>query len=498
MYKTFYLFSIILATTFSYSQFKSDFMISDSGTNPIFKFDENGKIHMVWGNTQKRDRSAQYSAFDSLGNVVYQSRKISSVINVGNPSLSINKDLVACVWEDRVSLDLTIFSTYMKGKILKNGIDFSSEVEFDDNNIVVTDAYRRGAEIVWLNDSLLFAVWFGDGTRSFSVGYSDIYFHKLKFPPLQTTHPLDTIFNDSKIKISETKQSLIKHSSGSGYLVIWVEKDSVGKWKIGGNNYDDSLKAISNKMVFVAFDTLEYNSISKPSVMHKKNGNIIIVWEKDTTNYKSNIYFQEFSEQGTPVGVIQKANELLATGGSEVSSDIDSEGNSIIVWENEADLIAQRYSSNMVKIGSNFRINKIQTGENIYSCVKLRNRKIYSVWTKFVDISPNIWMNILDFDNPTSVINETINGPQSFSLSQNYPNPFNPSTIIAFSIPQSGNVTLNVFDVLGREVALLVNEVQSAGKYTVQFNGSSLSSGIYFYRLQSGNYVETKKLLLMK
>jgi hypothetical protein len=87
--------------------------------------------------------------------------------------------------------------------------------------------------------------------------------------------------------------------------------------------------------------------------------------------------------------------------------------------------------------------------------------------------------------------------PSSFSLSQNYPNPFNPSTMIKYSIPTSEFVTLKVFDVLGTEVATLVNEEKPAGGYEVEFNGK-YSSGVYFYKLQVGSFVETKKMVLMR
>ena len=80
----------------------------------------------------------------------------------------------------------------------------------------------------------------------------------------------------------------------------------------------------------------------------------------------------------------------------------------------------------------------------------------------------------------------------------NYPNPFNPTTTIRFSVPTSEFVTLKVYDVLGNEVALLVNEQKSAGSYEVEFSASGLSSGIYFYKIQSGSFVETKKMLLLK
>ncbi|HRJ05566.1 MAG TPA: T9SS type A sorting domain-containing protein, partial [Ignavibacteria bacterium] len=85
-----------------------------------------------------------------------------------------------------------------------------------------------------------------------------------------------------------------------------------------------------------------------------------------------------------------------------------------------------------------------------------------------------------------------------YSLSQNYPNPFNPVTNIKFSIPAAGNVKLVIFDILGREVKTLLNDVKPAGNYVVDFNAAELSSGAYFYRLESGNFVETKKMLLVK
>lgn len=92
--------------------------------------------------------------------------------------------------------------------------------------------------------------------------------------------------------------------------------------------------------------------------------------------------------------------------------------------------------------------------------------------------------------------------PDKFNLSQNYPNPFNPSTKINYDIPFEGKVSLKLFDITGKEVASLVNEVQTAGYYSVTFNGSGLSSGIYFYRLISESngqsYSETKKMNLIK
>jgi hypothetical protein len=86
----------------------------------------------------------------------------------------------------------------------------------------------------------------------------------------------------------------------------------------------------------------------------------------------------------------------------------------------------------------------------------------------------------------------------SFSLNQNYPNPFNPSTAINYSIPIAGTVSLKIYDLLGREIELLVNEFKTAGEHTAAFNGSHLPSGIYFYELKAGNYRAVKKMQLLK
>lgn len=98
---------------------------------------------------------------------------------------------------------------------------------------------------------------------------------------------------------------------------------------------------------------------------------------------------------------------------------------------------------------------------------------------------------------PTSV-NETIQQPSKFYLDQNFPNPFNPETNIAYQLPVASQVELKVFNLLGSEIATLVNKQQNAGHYQVKFDASSLSSGMYFYRLKAGNSILTKKMILVR
>ena len=88
--------------------------------------------------------------------------------------------------------------------------------------------------------------------------------------------------------------------------------------------------------------------------------------------------------------------------------------------------------------------------------------------------------------------------PHAFSLSQNYPNPFNPSTTIKYDLPSPCRVNIEIYDILGRRVMTLVDEEQVAGSHQAIWNASDKASGIYFYRIQAGEFVETKKMLLVR
>ena len=115
----------------------------------------------------------------------------------------------------------------------------------------------------------------------------------------------------------------------------------------------------------------------------------------------------------------------------------------------------------------------------------------YSYRLKQIDFNGNF-----EYFNLNNEVNVGI--PTKFELSQNYPNPFNPSTSINFDLPSDGKVSIKLFDMSGKEVAVLVNEVKTAGYYSVNFNASSLSSGVYFYNITADNFTATKKMMLVK
>jgi hypothetical protein len=98
----------------------------------------------------------------------------------------------------------------------------------------------------------------------------------------------------------------------------------------------------------------------------------------------------------------------------------------------------------------------------------------------------------------TEIENAGTTNPLEFSLLQNYPNPFNPVTVINYQLPKTGNVKLSIYDALGKEVNILVNESQNAGNYNIEWNASAYPSGVYIYRLEAGSFVSNKKMILIK
>ncbi|MCU0332195.1 MAG: T9SS type A sorting domain-containing protein, partial [Ignavibacteriaceae bacterium] len=191
-----------------------------------------------------------------------------------------------------------------------------------------------------------------------------------------------------------------------------------------------------------------------------------------------------------------------------------SPSNSLIPGENISPMVVSpdgklwfsNFGSNSTSVyglcwfdGTNFGIfPQQQTGG-------LPHAQIYDIEVKNIQNGYELWIScasrgIAVLKVETSVTNQEDikNTPTDFVLNQNYPNPFNPATTISFSLPSSTFTSLKVYDILGNEVANLVNEEKPAGNYEVRFNASSLTSGTYFYKLQAGSFIETKKMILLK
>jgi hypothetical protein len=138
-----------------------------------------------------------------------------------------------------------------------------------------------------------------------------------------------------------------------------------------------------------------------------------------------------------------------------------------------------------------------------YNVLDTSGLKLVPLMSITIDGKDNVYLSTEESvwrSNPDSVVSvaEIPEVPTEYRLYQKYPNPFNPTTTIKYSVKEAGMVTLTVYDILGKEVTSLVNEIKSQGEYSVVFEGTKLSSGIYFYTMRAGGYVATNKFLLLK
>ena len=167
---------------------------------------------------------------------------------------------------------------------------------------------------------------------------------------------------------------------------------------------------------------------------------------------------------------------IIAITGSGAEYRVASQGLNIYYTANSGTNWSTDYT---VTAGSFYAMQKARTGNTIWAVRS--NGAISRYGSPITGITPI-----------------TENTPVDYKLSQNYPNPFNPTTKISFSLPKSGFVSLKVYDILGKEVANLVNSNMNVGSYSYEFNASNLTSGIYFYKLESNGFMETKKMMLIK
>jgi hypothetical protein len=167
----------------------------------------------------------------------------------------------------------------------------------------------------------------------------------------------------------------------------------------------------------------------------------------------------------------------------------------VIIYRNGVLQSTNPRSINM-PTGTGFRVGGYNNTLNSLSG-KMDEFRVYRRALDTAEISATWNTDIGGCTGPVGITNHN-QTPLVYELKQNYPNPFNPATKIAYALPKSGSVKLVVFDVLGREVAVLVNEYKKSGTYEVDFDASRLSSGVYFYRINAGDFTDTKKMLLIK
>jgi hypothetical protein len=212
-----------------------------------------------------------------------------------------------------------------------------------------------------------------------------------------------------------------------------------------------------------------------------------IIQIKKLSSLGEELWLQEYNSQGDfndiPMALaLDMDNNIYITGAS-----VNSIFKSYVIKLSTAGELKWEYHLNEISYEQLYLWSIIVKDSSLFI-----GGSLYDFLTK-----SNIFIMKLD-QNLSTGINEIYLKSNSYKLNQNFPNPFNPSTKISYEISQRGIVTLKVFDILGNEVAILVNKELPAGEYEVEFSATGLPSGIYFYQLKAGNFIITKKMLLLK
>ncbi len=273
------------------------------------------------------------------------------------------------------------------------------------------------------------------------------------------------------------------YDSSNGNPGIYLKNDingSSGFKRKSADDPDESDLVVFgiNKMIYV-----------NPDNKHKNIYLYQVIDNSENLSNKNVKYFEARNyiiNTGDSVSVSKTTDEdiLLINFGQTTSLDL------LLTYSDTLKSLTFKYDQAIIPANSGLTIKPVW--ENLQN----------SLLTIFIDIGNNgtIDDTLTLVNQVTGIQNDqgSLMAPDTYNLAQNYPNPFNPSTKISWQLPVGSHQSIKVYDVLGNEVATLVDEYREAGRYEVEFNGSNLASGMYLYRLQAGSFVETKKMILIK
>jgi hypothetical protein len=287
----------------------------------------------------------------------------------------------------------------------------------------------------------------------------------------------------------------------SGHLMITYASIQNGNYDVYARLFDAD--GTPHGPSFKVNDDIGTQAQSLAYVAYDRNGHFIVSWLDRRSGRE--IYCQRYASDGNPIGSNFQISDSLSISTSPITVACDDSGKTVIAFGDsrtgQYELFAQLLDPDGNIVGQNFPVSS-NSGESWPSSpsVAMRNGRIYATWSddRVDGTTMDIWANILDWNNPVSSLERSSSLPAGFALAQNYPNPFNPATTISFTLPTMERVKIEVFNTLGQTSARLLNEVLPAGRHSVQFIAGQLPSGVYFYRMQAGTFLDVKRMLLLK
>jgi hypothetical protein len=365
-------------------------------------------------------------------------------------------------------------------------------------NICNQAAAQRGPKLVSDGTGGAFITWYDN-----RAGNYDIYTQRVSSAGAVqwTTNGVATC----TMATDQLKPDICTDGAG-GVIITWYDYRATTDFNIYAQRQGPAGAIVWAVDGVVMNNNIAYDQID-PKIVSDGLGGAIISWTDYRTGTTADIYAQRVNSTGavqwTATGVI-----ICTSAGDQIKSQLVSDGNSgaYITWEDHrnvgnSDIYAQRIASNAAInwAATGFEICTIGNDQLSPMIVSNGNLGAIVVWQDFRSGNNfDIYETGFNTTGLVAIENSGTMNPDEFTLSQNYPNPFNPVTVINYQLPKSSDVKLSIYDILGQKVDVLVNESQNAGNHKIEWNASAFPSGVYFYRMEAGDFVSNKKMILVK
>ena len=472
--------AMALAPAQSEAQWESDVRLtnntafSQTSSNNAWCIAASGDVvHAVWYDFRDGNYEIYYNRSPDGGtNWEGDIRLTNNSAASYRPSVTVFDQVVHVVWYDHRD---GLYSNIYYKRSVDGGISWSADTALTDTSSA--EDYPSIA----VSGQEVHVVW-----RDFrEVGNPEIYYRR-------STNGGASWGGDTRLT-NDPADSYSPSVSASGQVVhvVWYENRD-GNWQIydkrstdGGTNWGTDTRLTNNTT------TSYYPSVSvSGQVVH-------VVWD-DNRDVAWSIYYKRSTDGGANWGA-----DTRLTYGPSYDPSVSASGQAVhVVWWDNRDGNYEIYYKRSTDSGASWEADTrltINTATSNNPSVSISGEVVHVVWYDLRDGNYEIYYNRDPTGNVVSGIEDSDSElPEEFSLEQNYPNPFNPSTKIEFRVASSEFVQLKIYDVLGQEVATLVNEVKAPGIYQVTWNATGLGSGVYLYRLTAGSFSDVRKLVVVQ
>ena len=474
------LFVLLIFNTLNvFAQWQADYRLTNSpypsyaSSNNMWCVAASGNfVHVVWYDNRNGSYEIYYKrSTDGGTNWEADVRLTNDPAASLAPAIAVSGQVIHVVWSDNRPGNYEIY--YKRST--DAGVTWGTDIRLRNNSADATNPS------VCVSGSVVNAVW--EDNRD---GNLEIY---------QKRSTDGGISWGSDVRLTNNfASSFLPHISVTGLIVhvVWAD--------VRDGNGEIYYKRSTDAGISWSADTRLTNHTGDkdyPSVS-STGSDVHVVWS-DQRDGNREIYYKGSTDNGVTWGA-----DTRLTNDPAVSStpSVASSGSVVhVVWNENRDANFEIYYKRSTNRGLSWQADSRLTNDpdiSEHPSVTTSGTYVHVVWDDGRDGNLEIYYKRDPTGNPIGIINIGSEIPDGFSLSQNYPNPFNPSTKIQFTIPHSSFVRMVVYDLLGREIETLVKQNLNAGAYSVDWGASKYSSGVYFYRIQTERFTDTKKMLLIK